>query len=76
VRVPGPQLYGDTADLVPIGCHSSRRAVTIILLQSPLREQLLAAQDSVRFSPLCAACVEQVETIGGPPPQDVLVYVV
>src|SRR5438132_8741662 len=55
-------------------CFLSRK--DLILLQSKLSEHLIAVQDSVRFYPLCAACVEKVETIGGPPPQDVLVYVV
>ena len=55
-------------------CFLSRK--DLILLQSKLSQHLIAAQDSVRFYPLCAACVEKVETIGGPPPQDVLVYVV
>ena len=55
-------------------CFLSRKDV--ILLQSKLGEHLIEAQDSVRFYPLCANCVEKVETIGGPPPQDMLVYVV
>ena len=55
-------------------CFLSRKEV--ILLQSKLGEYLIETQDSVRFYPLCANCVEKVETIGGPPPQDMLVYVV
>ncbi len=55
-------------------CFLSRKDV--ILLQSKLSEHLIATQDSVRFYPLCANCVEKVETIGGPPPQDVQVFVV
>ena len=55
-------------------CFLSRKEV--ILLQSKLSEHLVTTQDSVRFYPLCASCVEKVETIGGPPPQDVLVFVV
>ena len=55
-------------------CFLSRKDV--ILLQSKLGEYLIEAQDSVRFYPLCANCVEKVETIGGPPPQDMLVFVV
>ena len=55
-------------------CFLSRKEV--ILLQSKLGEYLIEAQDSVRFYPLCANCVEKVETIGGPPPQEMLVFVV
>ena len=55
-------------------CFLSRK--DLILLQSKLSEHLIAAQDSVRFSPLCATCGEKVETRGGQPPQDVLVVVV
>ena len=55
-------------------CFLSRKDV--ILLQAKLDEYLIDAQDSVRFYPLCVNCVEKVETIGGPPPQEVLVFVV
>jgi CRISPR/Cas system-associated endoribonuclease Cas2 len=50
--------------------------MAIILLQSKLREHLIAAQDSVRFNPLCATCVAKVETIGGSPPQDEILFIV
>ena len=39
-------------------------------------EYLIDAQDSVRFYPLCATCVAKVETIGGPPPQDEILFIV
>ena len=39
-------------------------------------KNLVAREDSVRFYPLCANCVEKVETIGDPPPADDLVFVV
>jgi CRISPR-associated protein Cas2 len=41
-----------------------------------LEKYLSETQDSVRFYPLCAACVTKVETIGGPPPEDDLLFVV
>ena len=47
-----------------------------VLLRSKLAEHLEARQDSVRFYPLCANCVGKVETIGRPPPQDALLFVV
>ena len=46
------------------------------LLQARLAKHLVAREDSVRFYPLCANCVEKVETIGGPPPAEDLIYVV
>ena len=54
-------------------CFLSRKEV--ILLQAKLGEYLIDTQDSVRFYPLCANCVEKVETVGGPPPQEILVFV-
>jgi len=55
-------------------CFLSKKE--LILLQSKLSEYLIATQDSVRFYPLCVNCVEKVETIGDPPPQDTLLFVV
>ena len=55
-------------------CFLSKK--DLILLQSKLSGHLMAHEDSVRFYPLCANCVTRVETIGDPPPQDTLVYVV
>src|SRR5947207_11585688 len=48
----------------------------LVLLQAKLAEHLEAREDSVRFYPLCATCVQKVETIGGPPPAEELVFVV
>ncbi len=48
----------------------------LLVLQAKLAEHLEAREDSVRFYPLCAPCVQKVETIGGPPPAEELVYVV
>jgi len=55
-------------------CFLSRK--DLILLQSKLDEYLKETQDSVRFYALCANCVEKVQTIGGPPPQDEVLFVV
>ena len=46
------------------------------LLQAKLAKHLVARDVSVRFYPLCANCVEKVETIGGPPPVEDLLFVV
>jgi CRISPR-associated protein Cas2 len=55
-------------------CFLSRKE--LVLLQAKLAGHLVAREDSVRFYPLCANCVERVETIGGPPPEEDLIYVV
>ncbi len=55
-------------------CFLNRRE--LLLLQAKLADHLVAREDSVRFYPLCANCVEKVETIGGPPPEEELVFVV
>ena len=55
-------------------CFLTRK--DMILLQSKLGEYLINTKDSVRFYPLCANCVEKVETIGDPPPKDEIAFVV
>ncbi len=55
-------------------CFLSRKEV--LLLQSKLSEYLIDTEDSVRFYPLCATCVEKVETIGDPPPRDEILFIV
>ena len=45
-------------------CFLSKRE--LLILQSKLDDYLIEAKDSVRFYPLCANCLERVETIGGP----------
>ena len=55
-------------------CFLSRKE--LILLQSKLEANLDETQDSVRFYPLCANCVTKVETIGGLPPQESVLFVV
>ncbi len=48
----------------------------LVLLRSKLAEHLVPREDSVRFYPLCANCLERVETVGGPPPVEELLFVV
>ena len=55
-------------------CFLTRKQ--LVLLRSKLAEHLDAKQDSVRFYPLCASCLDKVETTGGPPPTEELVFVV
>src|SRR2546422_4818901 len=55
-------------------CFLSRK--DLILLRSKLAEHLVTKEDSVRFYPLCASCVSKVETVGGPPPADQVLFIV
>jgi len=55
-------------------CFLSRK--DLILLQAKLIEHLVAREDSVRFYPLCASCVSKVETVGGTPPADTVLFLV
>ena len=48
----------------------------LVLLRSKLAEHLEVKEDSVRFYPLCANCVSKVETVGGPPPADEVLFLV
>jgi CRISPR-associated protein Cas2 len=45
-------------------------------LRGRLDEILKPEQDSVRFYPLCGACVERVETVGKPRPKEEKLFVV
>lgn len=47
-----------------------------LLLSSRLAKHLVAEEDSVRFYPLCARCVSKVETVGGMPPADAILFVI
>jgi CRISPR-associated protein Cas2 len=55
-------------------CFLTRKQ--LVLLRSKLAEHLMEQQDSVRFYQLCSNCVERVETVGGPPPAEELLFVV
>jgi CRISPR-associated protein Cas2 len=55
-------------------CFLSKKE--LVLLQAKLADHLVAREDSVRFYPLCANCVEKVETIGDPPPEEDLLFVI
>lgn len=47
----------------------------LVLLQNKLEKLIKPDQDSVRFYPLCSACVKQVETIGSPLPEEPKVFI-
>jgi CRISPR-associated protein Cas2 len=55
-------------------CFLTRKQ--LVLLRFKLKEHLVARQDSVRFYALCANCVSKVETVGGPPPADEVLFIV
>jgi len=40
------------------------------------KKELVLLQDSVRFYPLCANCLEKVETVGGSPPTEDALFIV
>src|SRR5438874_3752640 len=66
--------YGTWTQYSLFECFLTRKQ--LILLQARLAEHLVANEDSVRFYPLCANCVSKVETVGGPPPADKVVFLV
>jgi len=55
-------------------CFLTRKQ--LVLLRSKLAQHLVEQRDSVRFYPMCANCVKRVETVGGPPPVEELLFVV
>ncbi len=48
----------------------------LVLLQNKLEKVLDAEKDSVRFYPLCASCLKQVETVGSEPPKEPKAYII
>jgi len=55
-------------------CFLSKKE--LVQLRAKLAKHLKDTQDSVRFYPLCASCVEKVETVGGLPPNEDKLYIV
>ncbi|HZS77997.1 MAG TPA: CRISPR-associated endonuclease Cas2 [Ktedonobacteraceae bacterium] len=55
-------------------CFLTRKE--LVQLRTKLAQHLIETQDSIRFYPLCANCVEKVETIGGPPPAEAMLFVI
>lgn len=48
----------------------------MVLLQHKLEKLLNPQEDSVRFYPLCATCLKQVETVGSQPPEEIKTFIV
>ncbi len=68
------QGFGKWTQYSLFECFLTRKE--LVLLRSKLAEHLKDAQDSVRFYPLCAACLDGVETVGGSPPAQDLLFVI
>ena len=66
--------FGEWTQYSLFECFLSRKE--LVLLRSKLAEHLVDKQDSVRFYPLCANCVERVETVGRPPPAEKVLFIV
>lgn len=54
-------------------CFLSRKDLAVLRVR--LAEHVIATEDSIRFSPLCADCVSKVETVGGSRPQEPSIFV-
>ncbi len=55
-------------------CFLSKKE--LVQLKAKLAKHLEDTQDSIRFYPLCVNCVEKVETVGGEPPNEDILYIV
>ncbi|MDQ2714328.1 MAG: CRISPR-associated endonuclease Cas2 [Chloroflexota bacterium] len=55
-------------------CFLSRKE--LVQLKAKLAKHLEEKQDSIRFYPLCANCIEKVETVGSEPPVEDVLYIV
>jgi len=66
--------YGKWTQYSLFECFLTKKQ--LVLLCSRLTEHLVAQEDSVRFYPLCATCVSKVETVGGPPPADEILFLI
>jgi CRISPR-associated protein Cas2 len=66
--------YGKWTRYSLFECFLSRR--DLLHLQAKLEQYLVETEDSVRFYPLCAVCVKKVETVGGQPPTEDILFVI
>lgn len=66
--------YGKWTQYSLFECFLSRKE--LLQLQAKLEHHLVEAEDSVRFYPLCALCVKKVETVGGVPPAEDILFVI
>ena len=66
--------YGKWTQYSLFECFLSRK--DILQLRAKLEQYLVEAEDSVRFYPLCAVCIGKVETVGGLPPAEDVLFVI
>jgi CRISPR-associated protein Cas2 len=55
-------------------CFLSKKE--LVQLRAKLAKHLNETKDSVRFYPMCAACLDKVETVGGEPPKEDITFIV
>lgn len=55
-------------------CFLSKKE--LVQLKAKLAKHLEDTLDNVRFYPLCVSCVEKVETVGGSPPNEDILFIV
>jgi CRISPR-associated protein Cas2 len=55
-------------------CFLSKKE--LIQLKAKLAKHLNETQDSIRFYPLCAACLDKVETVGGESPKEDIPFII
>lgn len=65
--------YGQWTQYSLFECHLT--AKQYLQLRQKL-DKLLSDDDSVRFYRLCASCLETVETLGSPKPEDVVTIII
>ena len=66
--------YGQWTQYSLFECFLSEKQY--LELRARLEKYVAATQDSVRFYSLCKSCHAKVETIGKPPPQEPILYLV
>ena len=66
--------YGTWTQYSLFECFLSKKE--LVLLKSKLAKHIEDTQDSVRFYPICASCLEKVETVGGNPPAEDVLFIV
>ena len=66
--------YGKWTQYSLFECFLTRQ--DLLQLRAKLEQHLVEAEDSVRFYPLCAVCVRKVETVGGLPPAEDILFVI
>lgn len=65
--------YGKWTQYSLFECFLSKKE--LVALRAKLAKHLVETRDSVRFYPLCANCLEKVETVGGALPAEDVVFI-